>query len=568
MMVMKMGDMGSALVWIPVAIVALLVGGAPFRYLSFMGFLAAGFLPLLHFVALPLVSERGPERIDTWLRMMRGQEVDISDEGWAPHYISMAVGKAGWKGVGWNATAEQGSLHAKGFIPRDTAHNDYIFAVIAEEMGFRGSLLLLTAFALLMILGLFIAFYSRDVCGRVLASLVVALFFAHVFESIGMCVLILPITGIPMPLVSYSGTFVVTCMALLGLVQSVWIHRNAKPGLPVKAPAEGKNIRVAGRPVLCLFVGRHAMAATTKKSERSDLFPFELVRPELEKVEIAIREQVRAFDPAIEPYVAYICNTSGKRIRPALSILVGGATGGVTDDHLKIGVILELIHMATLVHDDIIDGANTRRMVPTANAKWGNICRKVGNAAREVCQGEIIQTQRRFDLTFTKADYFRVIGMKTGALFASATGLAGKLSGLDAETEDRLASYGMKLGTAYQIYDDCLDLVGSEEVVGKTLRTDLVKGKLTLPILNLLETATEAQRIKLNKRILDQEPLDLPVLLGIAEYEGAIESAVDTALDLLAQSREDLEPLGESVHADALEAITWFLASLLEKCRR
>jgi rod shape determining protein RodA len=238
LMVMKMGDMGSALVWIPVAIVALLVGGAPFRYLSFMGFLAAGLLPLLYFVALPLVSERGPERIDTWLRMMRGQEVDISDEGWAPHYISMAVGKAGWKGVGWNASAEQGSLHAKGFIPRDTAHNDYIFAVIAEEMGFRGSLLLLTAFALLAILGLFIAFYSRDACGRVLATLVVALFSAHVFESIGMCVLLMPITGIPLPLVSYSGTFVVICMFLLGLVQSVWIHRNARPALMVEAPAD------------------------------------------------------------------------------------------------------------------------------------------------------------------------------------------------------------------------------------------------------------------------------------------------------------------------------------------
>lgn len=114
------------------------------------------------------------------------------------------------------------------------------------------------------------------------------------------------------------------------------------------------------------------MAATTTQPSRSDLFPFELVRPELERVEVSIREQVRGFDPAVEPYVAYICNTSGKRIRPALAILIGGASGGVTDDHLKIGVILELIHMATLVHDDIMDGANTRRMVPTANAKWGN----------------------------------------------------------------------------------------------------------------------------------------------------------------------------------------------------
>jgi rod shape determining protein RodA len=235
LMVMKMGDMGSALVWIPVAIVALLVGGVPFRYLSFMGLIGAGLLPLLYFVVLPLVSERGPQRIDTWLRMMRGQEVDISNEGYAPHNISMAVGKAGWKGVGWKASAEQGSLHAKAFIPKDTAHNDYIFAVIAEEFGFRGSLLLLTAFALLLIQGLFIAFYSRDVCGRLLACLVVALFFAHVFESIGMCVLLMPITGIPLPLVSYSGTFVVICMLLLGLVQSVWVHRNVKPAVQIKA---------------------------------------------------------------------------------------------------------------------------------------------------------------------------------------------------------------------------------------------------------------------------------------------------------------------------------------------
>lgn len=323
------------------------------------------------------------------------------------------------------------------------------------------------------------------------------------------------------------------------------------------------------------------------------LYPAELVKPHLEQVEAAIRDQVRAFDPAIEPYVAYVCNTSGKRIRPTLAILTGGATGGVTEDHTKLGVIMELIHMATLVHDDIIDGADTRRMVPTANAKWGNslsvllgdalfshamtlatdfgsvdICRKVGKASSEVCQGEIIQTQRRFDLTFTKQDYFKVIGMKTGALFAASCGLAACLSGRDESFEQRLYNYGMKLGTVYQIYDDCLDLVGSEDVVGKTLRTDLAKGKLTLPILNLLETATESQRVKLNKRILAEEPLDLSILLGIAEYEGAIESAVDTAIDLLASCRDDLCLLSGGEHTDALEQITYFLVGLLNQCRR
>jgi len=335
------------------------------------------------------------------------------------------------------------------------------------------------------------------------------------------------------------------------------------------------------------------MSTTTVPQGRSERFPFELVRPQLERVEASIRDQVRAFDPAVEPYVSYVCNTSGKRIRPALSILAGGALGEVHDNHLKIGVILELIHMATLVHDDIIDGAVTRRMIPTSNAKWGaglsvllgdalfshalalatefddiTICRKVGRASREVCEGEIVQTQRRWDLTLTKADYFRIIEMKTGALFAAATGIAAALSGADAETEAKLFDYGLKLGTAYQIYDDCLDLVGSEEAVGKTLRTDLEKGKLTLPILNLLESASESQRAKLSKRIIEQQALDLPVLVGIAEYEGAIESAVDTARNMLGTCRDHLVGLPGGEHVQALEQITWFLDALLVKCRR
>jgi octaprenyl-diphosphate synthase len=361
----------------------------------------------------------------------------------------------------------------------------------------------------------------------------------------------------------------------------------------VAAEDQGRaqQIHVAARRVMWLVCGVPVMA-TLSPSAHSELFPFELVRPQLEKVEIMIRDQVRGFDPAIEPYIAYVCNTSGKRIRPALSILVGGAAGGVTGDHVKLGVIMELIHMATLVHDDIIDAATTRRMVPTANAKWGNslsvllgdalfshaltlatdfdsidICRKVGNAAREVCQGEIIQTQRRFDLTFTKEEYFQVIGMKTGALFACTAGLAGKLCGMNEKDEQSLYHYGMQLGTAYQIYDDCLDLVGAEEVVGKTLRTDLVKGKLTLPILNLLDTVSDEQKAKLSRMIIDQEPLDLAMLLGIAEYEGAVDSAVDTALSLLEESRSCLSPLVDSEYSGALRQITYFLGGLLQKCR-
>lgn len=231
LIVMKMGDMGSALVWGPVAVVALLIGGVPFRMLSFMALIGIGLIPVLYFVVLPMVSERGPERINLWLDMMEGKEVDIKGNAYAPYHVSMAVGKSGWSGIGWNNTDERVSLHARKFIPWETAHNDFIFAVIAEEFGYRGSLLLVAAFGVLLIQGLWIAFYSRDLTGRLLAAGIVALLFAHVFENIGMCVLLMPITGIPLPLVSYSGTFVVITMFLLGLLQSVWVHRFEKPAL-------------------------------------------------------------------------------------------------------------------------------------------------------------------------------------------------------------------------------------------------------------------------------------------------------------------------------------------------
>lgn len=226
-LVMAKGDMGSALVWVPLATVLLLIAGIPFRYLSAMGLLGIAILPIAFYVILPEVSDRGPQRLDTYWRMLHGKEVDILDEAYAAHRVSVAVGKSGWLGTGWNADASKGnSLHASGFIPQETAHNDYIFAVIAEEQGFRGSLLLLTSFALLLVLCLFVGAYARDPMGRLMVGGTVAIFFAHIFENIGMCVLLTPITGIPLPLISYSGTFAVISMFLLGMVQSVWVHRD------------------------------------------------------------------------------------------------------------------------------------------------------------------------------------------------------------------------------------------------------------------------------------------------------------------------------------------------------
>lgn len=236
LIVVAMGDMGSAMVWIPVTLVVMFVSGVPFRYLSMMMIIGFGCVALAYYIVLPQASERGAGRIELYLAMMEGREVDISGDAYAPHWVSTAIGKAGWKGAGWNASRHRGSLHDKKYIPWKTAHNDFIFGVIGEEQGFRGSLLLLLGYSLLLITCLFIAFASRDASGRIIVSAVVALFFAHIFENIGMCILLTPITGIPLPLVSYSGTFVMMCMFLLGMVQSVWVHRNVLPPEPEEEP--------------------------------------------------------------------------------------------------------------------------------------------------------------------------------------------------------------------------------------------------------------------------------------------------------------------------------------------
>lgn len=322
------------------------------------------------------------------------------------------------------------------------------------------------------------------------------------------------------------------------------------------------------------------------------VFPFELVRPELEKVEASIREQALGFDPAVEGYVSYVCKSSGKRIRPALALLSGGATGGVAEEHRKLSVILEMVHIASLVHDDIMDGADIRRGLPTAAAKWGNslsvllgdslfayalelatdfddtsICRAIARASRDVCCGEIFQTQRRFDLNLSVADYFRMIEMKTAALFAAATELGALLNHQSIEVRQAMRSYGLKLGTAYQIYDDCLDLVGDEKTVGKTLGTDLAKGKLTLPILFLLQSASAAQKSKLSRMLLKGEPMDTSILAGIADYVGSIERAISTGQNLLREANEELICLSDSPHLKALRQITTYLHNLLDKCR-
>jgi rod shape determining protein RodA len=219
LLVLKSGDLGSSLVWAPVIGAMLLVGAIPFRYLIVIVLSGTLILPFAYFFGL---KDYQKKRITVQIDMLMGRDVDIRNEAYSAHNNLLAIGSGGWTGKGFK---NPDTLNYKGFISTKTSITDFIFPVLAEEHGFRGAFLMLSAFLLLLLQSLFVAFYARDMIGRLVVVGVVALFFAHIFQNVGMNILLMPITGIPLPLISYGGTFMVMIMFLMGLVQSVWVHR-------------------------------------------------------------------------------------------------------------------------------------------------------------------------------------------------------------------------------------------------------------------------------------------------------------------------------------------------------
>jgi len=315
---------------------------------------------------------------------------------------------------------------------------------------------------------------------------------------------------------------------------------------------------------------------------------LEPINSQLYAVEERIRQQARSFDPGVEPYVAYAIESNGKRLRPALALLAGGATGEIGPNHFELAVVVELIHAATLVHDDILDGADKRRGQPTANAKWGNaisvllgdclfahalkistgfpngeVSRRIAHAAAEVCSGEIIQTQRRFDLKLSVPDYYKIIEMKTAALFGVATELGAFLNEASPDIITSLRQFGLRLGSAYQIYDDCVDLAGDEAKVGKSLGSDLRKGKLTLPVLYLLQQSDPEDRHRLSQIILEGDDDDVQHLVRQAIEAGAVRNAVATGRKLLREAAGHLAVVPGGKYRDALSQLVETLDAMI-----
>ena len=198
----------------------------------------------------------------------------------------------------------------------------------------------------------------------------------------------------------------------------------------------------------------------------------------------------------------------------------------------------------------------------STNFSNSDICRRIADAASEVCSGEIIQTQRRFDLKLTTADYYRIIEMKTAALFTAACELGAFISEASPAVIGSFKTFGTKLGVAYQIYDDILDFAGNEEETGKTLGTDLQKGKFTLPVLLMLQSGKDVSALR--DMLLNDEPGSTAALAAILQEAGTIENAKAIANRLIAEAVEQLDGVQDNRYARGLRAIPEHLQSLLK----
>lgn len=366
----------------------------------------------------------------------------------------------------------------------------------------------------------------------------------------------------------------------------LWSNDRSRPKMAGRRTASGltplwltRNVEfIMGSPILTISAPQNA--ATSNLAKLLDPIVAELAR-----VEDVLAQQVNGFDPRVGQYVQYTLGGIGKRLRPSLALLAGGATGRVEESHIKLGVIVELIHVATLVHDDVLDEAELRHELPTSNSRWGNeisvllgdclfahalrlaasyptteVCRRVSEATNTVCSGEILQTQRRYDLDLPVEQYLEIINMKTGALFAVSCELGAALNGAPPSVVKSLQEFGANLGIAYQIYDDCVDIFGQELQAGKSLGTDMKKGKLTLPLMLLLQHVGADVRQELGTTIFRNEPQQRKQLLTLVLGNGVVSESLAFVEKYISRAEANLAVLPPSTYSKTLGSLARYLA--------
>jgi octaprenyl-diphosphate synthase len=262
-----------------------------------------------------------------------------------------------------------------------------------------------------------------------------------------------------------------------------------------------------------------SMKSSDSSTLSSWLEILELVRSELEQVEKRFRAELVSPVPAVTSIGQYLQVSGGKRLRPTLLLLAARAFGPINPSAVALGTVVEMIHTATLVHDDVIDGANLRRGRPSTNSRWGNHASVLAGdwlymqafnlAVRErnfhvldiliqltqkMVEGELLQWAMIGRIDVTEAEHLDLVDRKTACLFGACTRLGAVASGQDTQIEEAMERFGRNLGMAFQLADDLLDFTASEDVLGKPVGSDLREGKITLPLIHLLDRCTAAEQ--------------------------------------------------------------------------
>jgi len=308
------------------------------------------------------------------------------------------------------------------------------------------------------------------------------------------------------------------------------------------------------------------------------------IKDELAEVEQILLRELQNEHPYVDELVRYGCMLGGKRLRPALLLLAAKASGKLCQEHLVLAAVVELIHTATLIHDDVLDEADQRRHLATVNARWNNessvllgdylfthsfylastldstqACQIIGRATNIVCEGELRQIGSRGNFELDEEEYLDIIEAKTAELCACCCRLGAVYAAADEEKTEQVASFGRHLGIAFQIADDLLDIQGDESSTGKSLGTDLEKQKPTLPLIRVLQLVESDQRNELLGLLNNPEGFDRESIAPWLEQFGALSYAKERAASFADRARQDIAELPDSPAKSVLAMLPEFV---------
>jgi octaprenyl-diphosphate synthase len=314
-------------------------------------------------------------------------------------------------------------------------------------------------------------------------------------------------------------------------------------------------------------------------------YPFlATVEEDFQAVNDLIRDNLTSDVPLVEEIATYLIDAGGKRLRPLLVLLCANACGYNGREHIKLAAVIEFLHTAMLLHDDVVDASDLRRGRKTVNAAWGNapsvlvgdflhsrafeMMVEIGNmrvmeilsrATNVIAEGEVQQLCAVRNPRTTEQEYMEIISRKTAMLFQAAAHSGAVLAGADENTEAALRDYGLHLGIAFQLVDDQLDYLGDTDALGKNIGDDLAEGKVTLPLIAAMRNGSADEKTFISDAIVSGGAENLPAMIQLVQSTGALDYTADSANGARCHGLESLQSVEASIYKDSMSNLINFV---------